>query len=316
MPHPDLPARPPAIPFVVTVRGARRSRRVASALAGLAALWLAAPIAVCAATGPVTRLEVRIVTGTDPAAPGGVVELRLRETGRPDRRLTLTRGDAWPAGSTRVIPLPLAEPVDPDAVTRFGLAFLGTGGPADAWDVASAEVYAVNGRERTRLLDVSLQGLVRHGGEIATPDRAASTLTCRRDADCDDGRACNGRERCTPGARGGDARGCQAGAPLMCPTNQVCVEGQGCRGVDGGVGAGPATGLDADDAVPPSPAVAPAAPAPTSRPLRGVTALQSCSGTDVLLTEADGTQRRAACSAGTACVPQPNGSGVCAPVVR
>ena len=50
-------------------------------------------------------------------------------------------------------------------------------------------------------------------------------MTCVSDADCDDHRRCNGRERCAPRSAGADARGCVSGQPTVCPVNQVCSEG-------------------------------------------------------------------------------------------
>jgi hypothetical protein len=257
----------------------------------------------------VHRLLVRIATGTEGAPVGSHVELRLREAGRPERRLPLAGGAPWPAGSTRTVPVTLSEPLDPDAVARFSIYFRGPPeAPLAAWEIASAGVYALSAEGRESPLGVTIQGLIRREGEIASTERAASSLTCVTDADCDDGRACNGRERCEPGARNADARGCVAGVPVACPTNQVCMERLGCRGMDVG------------DASKTPTAGAPAAPvsAPgrdtggAASPVPGA-AVQTCSGRDVLLTEASGATRTAHCPAGTACVAQPNGTGICAP---
>jgi hypothetical protein len=257
----------------------------------------------------VHRLLVRIATGTEGAPVGSHVELRLREAGRPERRLPLAGGAPWPAGSTRTVPVTLSEPLDPDAVARFSIYFRGPPeAPLAAWEIASAGVYALSAEGRESPLGVTIQGLIRREGEIASAERAASSLTCVTDADCDDGRACNGRERCEPGARNADARGCVAGVPVACPTNQVCMERLGCHGMDVG-----------DTSKAPS-AAAPAAS--VSAPVRdtgGVAspvpgaAVQTCSGRDVLLTEASGATRTAPCPVGTACVAQPNGTGICAP---
>jgi hypothetical protein len=258
------------------------------------------PAQAARAVADVTRLEVRIVTGEDGASAGSAVELRIREAGKPERRLPLGAGEAWPKGSTRVIPLALSPPLDPEAVARVGLWFRGPAGPPDAWSVASAEVYALRGRERIRLLNATIEGVLRREGELSTAERATSTLTCITDAECSDGRSCNGAERCQPGARGADARGCVRGTPLQCPTNEVCIEGQGCRGVGAGAGGGLAIGGRAANASPAA-AVRDATPA-----------VQTCSGADVLLTDAGGSSRLEKCPSGTTCIPQPNGTGVCA----
>jgi hypothetical protein len=109
------------------------------------------------------------------------------------------------------------------------------------------------------------------------------------DADCDDGKMCNGRERCAPQAKDADARGCVRGTPVSCPVNQICVEGQGCRGAE----ASRTAELRAE-----------------GRPR------QTCAGRDVLLSGQDGNYRTEHCPTGTACIEQPNGSGICAPVAR
>lgn len=255
------------------------------------------------AAADVTKLEVRIVTGEDGASAGGSVELRIRETGRPERRVPLGTGDAWPRGSTRVIPLTLSAPLDPNAVTRFGIWFRGAPGPADAWSIASAEVFVLRGRDKFRLLNASIDGVIMREGEISTVERTGASLTCITDVECSDGRTCNGAERCAPGTRGADERGCVRGAPLQCPTNEVCVEGQGCRGLGEGAGAGGGIALGGRSGN--------ASPSAAAR--AGAPAVQTCSGTDVLLTEANGSSRIASCPEGTACVAQPNGTGVCAP---
>jgi hypothetical protein len=85
-----------------------------------------------------------------------------------------------------------------------------------------------------RLLDTTLSGVIGRQGELASMDRDQAALACRSDADCDDKRACNGQERCAPRAPGADARGCVKGTPVVCPVNQVCSEGVGCRGLAGG----------------------------------------------------------------------------------
>lgn len=276
----------------------RRSWILGSSIAVLAAAFV--PVQPARAAADVTRLEVRIVTGEDGASAGNAVELRIREAGKPERRLPLGTGEAWPKGSTRVIPLTLSTPLDPDAVARLGVWFRGAAGPPDAWSIASAEVYALRGRERIRLLNATIEGVLRREGELSTAERAASTLTCVTDVECSDGRSCNGAERCQPGARGADERGCVRGTPLQCPTNEVCIEGQGCRGLGDATGGGIATGARGA-------ATAPAAVSRGASP-----AVQTCSGADVLLTEASGASRLEKCPSGTTCVPQPNGTGICA----
>lgn len=275
-----------------------------SALFAIFLLVLGAGSAHAAAN--VTRLEVRIATGADGVATGGYVELRLRELGKGERRVAIARGEAWPAGSTRIVPVTLPEPIDADAVARVGIYYrAANASQPDSWEIAGADVIALRGAERVRLNGATIQGVVLREGELASAERSASTLTCVVDADCNDGRSCNGIEKCSPGARTADARGCQRGTPISCPVNQACIEGQGCRGVGEATGGG-GVAMSTPAAAGARPA-AQAAAAPSSVPV------QTCSGRDVLLTESNGTSRLASCAAGTACVAQPNGTGVCVP---
>lgn len=258
----------------------------------------------------VHRLLVRIVTGTEGAPAGAYVELRLREAGRPERRLPLEGDAPWPAGSTRTFPVMLSEPLDPDAVARFSIYYRAPAHAAStSWEIASADVYTLSAEGHERPLAATIQGLIRREGEIASAERAASSLMCVMDADCDDGRACNGRERCDPGARNANARGCVAGSPVICPTNQVCMERVGCRGL--GTGETPNAPIAMASGAPPSEPARDGGGALGTAPRAAV---QTCSGHDVLLTEASGATRAAQCPAGTACVAQPNGTGICAPV--
>ena len=72
---------------------------------------------------PATHIQVHIVTGAAELTAGSVLELRIYEAGKSVRRLPLTHGEAWPRDSTRIIPLTLAEALDPGAVLRFGLYY-------------------------------------------------------------------------------------------------------------------------------------------------------------------------------------------------
>jgi hypothetical protein len=179
------------------------------------------------------------------------VELRIYEIGGRVRRLPLTHGETWPHDSTRVIPLVLPDALDPRTVKRFALYYRSAGVSAAPWEVASAEVDLPDrGGEPHRLLDATLSGAIAREGELASVELEREALACTRDADCDDGRSCNGRELCRPRSPGADARGCVRGTPVVCPVNQVCSEGRGC------VGAAPSTtaaGAAASSAAAPKP---------------------------------------------------------------
>jgi hypothetical protein len=191
----------------------------------------AATATATAAATAVSRLQVRVVTGALELSAGSVLELRIYEAGRPVRHLPLAHGEAWARDSTRLIPLSLTEPLDPRSVSRFALYYRAASPLTPPWEVVEAEVDLSTGREPPqRLLDATLSGTMTGEGELATPERDASAMTCGSDADCDDHRSCNGRERCAPHSAGADARGCVKGQPLVCPVNEVCAEGRGCVG--------------------------------------------------------------------------------------
>ena len=193
----------------------------------------------------VTHVQVRIVTGADELTAGSQLELRIYEAGKTARHLPLTHGEAWPRDSTRIIPLVLAEPLDPRAVLRFGLYYRAANPLLPAWEVVSAEVdLSPEGTAPERLLNATLAGVMERQGELATEEREPGTMACLSDADCDDHRSCNGRERCAPRSAGADARGCVKGLPVVCPVNQVCTEGHGCRGLEAAVPAAPAAPAD------------------------------------------------------------------------
>ncbi|GAC1304276.1 MAG: hypothetical protein NVSMB10_07100 [Steroidobacteraceae bacterium] len=196
----------------------------------LVALWWVTTIAAGSAYAlPVTQLQVRIITGGVDMAAGSVVELRLYEAHHRVRRLPLTHGEAWPRDSTRVIPLTLTEPLEPNAVLRLGLYYRAASPLAIAWEIVSAEVELPGQQNaKTRLLGASMSGAITREGELAT---AETVEQCVADTDCDDHRRCNGAGHCAPGNAGADARGCLKGLPVSCPVNQVCIENQGCRGM-------------------------------------------------------------------------------------
>jgi hypothetical protein len=180
---------------------------------------------------PVSHIQVRIVTGVTDLSAGSYLELRIYEAGKAPRKLALTHGESWPRDSMRVIPLTLAETLDTRNVLRFSLYYRAASPLSPPLQVVSADVDVSAGHEPPQLLlDTTLSGEIVRQGELATLDRDASTLRCISDSDCDDQKACNGRERCAPGARGSDARGCVSGSPVVCPVNQICTEGRGCVG--------------------------------------------------------------------------------------
>jgi hypothetical protein len=186
-----------------------------------------------AVAAPVSRLEVRVVAGAQELAAGSDLELRIYEAGKSVRRLPLVHGEAWLPASTHLIPLKLSDSLDPRNVLRFALYYRAASPISRSWEVVSADVELPGSSGAPeRLLGATLSGVIPRQGELASVERDQSTLTCMDDSDCDDRRACNGRERCAPRSAGADARGCVKGAPVACPVNQVCGESVGCHGTD------------------------------------------------------------------------------------
>jgi hypothetical protein len=219
--------------FIMRGGGAMKLHLPTMSVWPIALLW-----ALCAASAgaiPVSHLEVRVVTGADELSAGSSLELRIYEAGRGVRRLPLVHGEAWPRDSTHIIPVKLSEALDPRNVVRFSLYYRSASPLAPELEIVAADVELPSTKEMPeRLLDTTLSGVIARQGELATMDRDQTALACRSDADCDDKRTCNGQERCAPRAAGADARGCVKGTPVVCPVNQVCGEGVGCRGLSGG----------------------------------------------------------------------------------
>ena len=190
--------------------------------------------ALGAAAAPVSRLEVRVVTGAAELSAGSSLELRIYEAGKSVRRLPLVHGEAWPRDSTHIIPVKLSEALDPRNVVRFSLYYHGASPLAPELEIVASDVELASTKAAPELLlDATLSGVIARQGELATMDREQPSLACKSDSDCDDRRSCNGQERCAPHARDADARGCVKGTPVVCPVNQVCGEGVGCRGLGG-----------------------------------------------------------------------------------
>jgi hypothetical protein len=192
--------------------------------------------ALCATVAeavPVSRLEVRVVTGAQELSAGSDLELRIYEAGKSVRRLPLVHGEAWLPDSTHLIPVKLNDALEPRNVLRFALYYRAGNPLAPAFEVVAADVELPSGQQAPeRLLGATLSGVISKRGELATVERDQAAVACSSDADCDDHRTCNGKERCAPRSPGADARGCVKGTPVVCPVNQVCGEGVGCRGAN------------------------------------------------------------------------------------
>jgi hypothetical protein len=196
------------------------------------ALYMGLLGAVNAAAPPVQQVELRIVIGAEQLASGSDLELRIYESNGTVRRLPVEHAESWLPDSTHLIPLKLSEGLEPRNVSRFAIYYRPSSALAAPFEIIAADVElpSISG-EPQRLLGMTISGVIAHQGELATEDRSLAGVTCFSDADCDDGRACNGREHCAPHSAQADARGCVRGTPVACPVNQVCGEGIGCHGL-------------------------------------------------------------------------------------
>src|SRR5882757_619363 len=159
-----------------------------------------------AAAVPVSRLEVRVVTGAAELSAGSDLELRIYEAGKSVRRLPLVHGEAWLPASTHLIPVKLNDALEPRNVQRFALYYRAGSPLAPAWEVVSADVELPSGQDApARLLNATLSGVISRQGELATVERDQAAIACSSDADCDDHRTCNGKERCAPHSAGAAA---------------------------------------------------------------------------------------------------------------
>jgi hypothetical protein len=199
-------------------------------LAICATLLLAVGTALAA---PVRQVELHIVIGAEQLTAGSDLELRIYETNGVVRRLPVPHEQPWLPDSTHLIPLTLEVALEPRNVQRFSLYYRPSSALAAPFEIIAADVQlpSSSGGEPQKLLGMTLSGAIARQGELATEDRAQAGATCMTDADCDDRRACNGKERCAPHASGADGRGCVRGEPVVCPVNQVCGEGIGCHGI-------------------------------------------------------------------------------------
>ena len=206
------------------------------------ALTIGAPRVAAAPADPVlvSTLEVSATSGEAALPRGAEIELKIYEQGPVPRVYPLTHGEPWPAAATRLFRVRLDRPLDPRRVRRYSLAYRGQAKGLTSWEIESAFVeWQANG-ERQRLLATTLSGVLAVDRELASEELRDAQLLCATDSDCDNGRSCDGVERCEPRSRYADARGCVAGHPVICPVNQVCVEHAGCRGLKESSAAPPA----------------------------------------------------------------------------
>ena len=181
---------------------------------------------------PVRQVELRIVIGAEQLTAGSDLELRIYETNGVMIRLPVMHEESWLPDSTHLIPLKFDEVLEPRNVQRFSIYYRPSSAVAAPFEIIAADVeLPSNTGESQKLLGMTLSGVIPRQGELSTEDRGQAGAVCTTDADCDDRRACNGKERCSPHSRGADARGCVSGTPVVCPVNQVCGEGIGCHGL-------------------------------------------------------------------------------------
>lgn len=205
----------------------------------------------------------------------------------------------------------------------------------DNWDFARLKVTARAAGGTVTLFESAPSEAKYFGHEetvrFAYPRRIAPS--CVADADCSDGVFCNGSERCLGrGGAGADARGCKGADAPACPEGVACIEAEkicrsACTDSDGdGRMAAWCGGDDCDDGdadrYPGNPERLDAAnhdedcrPETTGFSIGALAAAQVCDGANVVIVAVQPgggeTFTPANCLAGTVCVPQPDGEGVC-----
>jgi len=301
--------------------------------------------AVPVATHGITEtdgLTVTVELGGDGARGGGQMLLVFEMRDGRTRKFDLNRSRAeWGGGSTHRLEISVVPPIRYADVTRMGIEWHGSQGDLlqeqDDVDIRRVTVISRSrgaNSERMNNLQVNVGqiGSVRldndqmywAGGiraEVLAP------ALCAADRDCDDGRYCNGPERCQPSNPAANAFGCMlAAAP--CGPGAACNESAqrcdvSCPDNDGdGHTAQHCGGDDCDDndanRYPGNIEVADRADhdedcdVNTHGLSRGAASAQICDGRDrVVLVDAVEQITRSRCVPGTVCVQQPNGSGVC-----
>src|ERR1700730_10228163 len=110
---------------------------------------------------PVSRLEVRVVTGAQSLSAGSDLELRIYEAGKSVRRLPLVHGEAWVPDSTHIIPVKLNDALEPGNVLRYSLYYRAARPLAPPFEVVSADVELPSSQATpTRLLNATLSGVI------------------------------------------------------------------------------------------------------------------------------------------------------------
>ena len=155
---------------------------------------------------------------------------------------------------------------------------------------------------------------------------STAEMQCRSDLQCNDGVFCNGAEICQPGSPNADPGGCVAGT-APCAGSSCNEQAQSCAtacvDADGdGVPSAHCGGTDCNDndprVFPGSVEVWDAAnrdedcdPDTTGFSVGMADQVQFCDGENVLIMASGSRFVAADCPAGTKCIPQPNGTGVC-----
>lgn len=185
------------------------------------------------------------------------VHLQIRGDGVPNIEMSnINQGQQWPERSVRSVRVPLSPTLDPARLTHIRLSMSFGGGIfPDDWHLDRLRVSLVRGGQTQLLLDRSGSPLKHFSTnassiEIALPPRERDCVT---DSQCDDGKFCNGPERCVmQRVQGDEIRTCRSAleAP-RCPRGNVCYEPGGCsppRDADGdGADSIESGGNDCDD---------------------------------------------------------------------
>ncbi|MCB1683874.1 MAG: putative metal-binding motif-containing protein [Pseudomonadales bacterium] len=290
---------------------------------------------LCLTASPVlalSQLYVFIGTGNDDLRAGSSLKLLVQFAGGRSESYDLSRGRRFADNTNTSVVLPISPP-STTHITRLALAwqpdrrdFMGD----DEWQMNQISVHDGAGPGDPVIFDLQASATGSHKfrgvEELVLTTVSATHVQCQSDGQCSDGLFCNGTELCQPGTSGADARGCATGIPpcagsacderaQACSTACVDADGDGalaahcggndCNDNDAGVYPGNVERWDAanrdEDCDPDT----------TGFSAGMAEQVQFCDGEKVQIMASSSRFIAADCPAGTKCIPQPNGTGVC-----
>lgn len=297
----------------------------------------------------ISQLYVFIGTGNDDLRAGSSLKLVVTFFDGRVERYDLSRGRRFADNTNTSVVLPVTPP-NTSGISRLALDWQPDRRDLmedDAWQMNQISVHDGAGPGDPILFDLQASrppAGVRPRDQIDGPftnDRGPhrfnpaqefvlmtrpATEMCRSDTQCDDNLFCNGSELCQPGAPGADSTGCTSGTPpcsgstcderaQACTSACVDADGDGaqaahcggddCNDNDAGVYPGNIELWDSanrdEDCNPDTTGF--------SAGMAGQ--VQFCDGENVQIMASSSRFVAADCPAGTKCIPQPIGTGVC-----